>query len=294
MEHFAIDLDIPPQALLDQLRAAGVVKESLKDHVSDADKKQLRDHLVKMRTSTGVASARKLTVKKKSMWYGALEEGRDWTSLISDFIACECGGIRTISANCPACGSGPYDLTPTVFKDSSGTEHRVPVVFAGAEGRREDYQLLALMEREWRRPRIESEQQSWLTSGMSERASVVLLFWTYFESRMNRLVKLGLRPLPDSVQKDLLSRYDSVTSHMKQLYQILFGVKYLDDLIAVGAENVSGHLARVQDARNRFVHGDPEALSDALVEDVVSNLKAEHDAWIAVFNRRVSMMRPPR
>ncbi|MDP9155489.1 MAG: hypothetical protein M3O74_14715 [Pseudomonadota bacterium] len=111
---------------------------------------------------------------------------------------------------------------------------------------------------------------------------------------MNRLVGLGLRPLPINVQSDLSSRYDSVTSHMKQLYQILFGVRYLDDLIAVGAESISGHLARVQDARNRFVHGDPEALSDALVEAVVRNLKVEHDAWIAVFNRRVSMMMPPR
>ncbi|MFG7076891.1 hypothetical protein ACGYV5_26745 [Burkholderia pseudomallei] len=297
VEQFAIDLDISPQALLDQLRSAGVVKESLEDQVSDANKKQLRDHLIKTRTSAGATSARKLTrvsAKKKNMWHEALEEGEGWTSLISDFIACECGGIRTVSANCPACGAGPYDLTPTVFTDSSGTEHRVSVALAGAEGRREDYQLLALMEREWHRPPIESEQQRWLTSGMSERASVVLLFWTYFESRMNRLVRLGLRPLPDSVQTDLLSRYDSVTSHMKQLYQILFGVKYLDDLIAVGAESIGGHLARVQDARNRFVHGDPEALSDVLVEDVVRNLKAEHDAWIAVFNRRIAMMRAAR
>ncbi len=227
------------------------------------------------------------------MWYEALEDGKGWTSLISDFIACDCGGIRTISANCPACNSDPSDLTARVHRDSSGREYQLRT-FRGAEGRREDYQLLALMEREWHHAQFESGEQSWLTSGMSERASVALLFWTYFESRMNRLVGLGLRPLPINVQSDLSSRYDSVTSHMKQLYQILFGVRYLDDLIAVGAESISGHLARVQDARNRFVHGDPEALSDALVEAVVRNLKVEHDAWIAVFNRRVSMMMPPR
>ncbi|CAJ3521819.1 protein translation Initiation Factor 2 (IF-2) [Burkholderia pseudomallei] len=295
VEQFAIDLDIPPQALLAQLRSAGIVKGSLKDYVTDADKQQLRDHLIATRTSSGAVSSSKLTRvrEEKNLWHEALEEGRDWTSLLRDFIACECGGIRTVSADCPACGSEPYSLAPMVFTDPSGTEHRVSVAFAGAEGRREDYQLLALMEREWHRPRIEPEQQSWLTSGMSERASVVLLFWTYFESRMNRLVKLGLRSLPETVQKDLLGRYDSVTSHMRQLYQILFGVKYLDDLIAVGAESIGGHLARVQDARNRFVHGDPEAISDALVDEVVRNLKAEHDAWIAVFNRRVSIMRLP-
>jgi hypothetical protein len=228
-----------------------------------------------------------------NMWCDTLSEDKSWTSLIGDFIACGCGGIRTVSGICPACGSEPYDLVPTVHRDSAGREFEIPLAFCGAEGRREDYQLLALMEREWRRPQLESSRQSWLTSGMSERASVVLLFWTYFETRINRLVELGLRPLPENVQKDLLGRYDSVTSHMKQLYQIIFGVKYLDDLIAVGAESIGGHLARVQDARNRFVHGDPEALSEALVEAVVRNLKAEHDAWIAVFNRRISCMGRP-
>lgn len=61
VEHFAIGLDMQPQALLNLLNSAGVVKESLKDRVSDADKKQLRDHLIKTRTSMGVVSPRKLT-----------------------------------------------------------------------------------------------------------------------------------------------------------------------------------------------------------------------------------------
>lgn len=168
----------------------------------------------------------------------------------------------------------------------------VPQTFPGAEGRVEDYQLLTLMEREWGRPVSERTTKSWLTGGMSDRATLVLLYWTHFESRMNRLVNLGLGRLPPGVKADLSTRYDSVSSHMKLLYRILFGVHYLDDLIAVGAEPVVGHLARVQDVRNRFVHGDPEAISDRLVEAVVKNMKLEHDAWIAVFNRRVYMQRP--
>lgn len=223
------------------------------------------------------------------MWYESLPKGKSWTSLIGDYVACACGGIRTISGDCPACGSKPYDLSPQVYEDLLGRRFEIHPTFCGAEGRREDYQLLALMEREWRRPQIGPAEQSWLTSGMSERASVVILFWTYFESRMNRLVQLGMRSLPASVRDDLLTRYDSVGSHMRQLYQILFGVKYLDDLIAVGAEAMGGYLARVQDARNRFVHGDPEALSDGPVEAVVRNMKVEHDAWVAVYNRRLSM-----
>jgi hypothetical protein len=222
------------------------------------------------------------------MWYDNLPKDKSWTSLIADYISCGCGGIRTISAACPACGASAYDPNLDAVEDSTGERY---LIFAGAEGRVEDYQLLALMEREWRRPQVASAHQNWLTSGMSERASVVILFWTYFETRMNRLVESGLAPLPERVRDDLLSRHDSVSAHMKELYRIVFGVKYLDDLIAVGAESIGGHLARVQDARNRFVHGEPGALGDSLVEAVVRELKAEHEAWIAVFNRRVSIIR---
>ncbi|NJO13623.1 MAG: hypothetical protein HC872_09350, partial [Gammaproteobacteria bacterium] len=66
-------------------------------------------------------------------------------------------------------------------------------------------------------------------------------------------------------------------------------LKYVDDLKSVGAEEIGGHLARVQDARNRFMHGEPQALSDKLVTDVVHKLKDEHDAWIAVYNRRIAL-----
>jgi hypothetical protein len=223
------------------------------------------------------------------MWFEALPPGRGWTSLVSDHVLCGCKGIRTVTLACPACGSAPYDLSLLSFETEAGVRFAVPPAFPGAEGRPEDYQLLTLMEREWRRPPFDSGEKSWLTAGMSDRVTLVLLYWTYFESRMNRLVDLGLRTLPPGVKEELARRYDSVSSHMKALYQILYGVRYRDDLIAVGAEPVDGHLAQVQDARNRFVHGDPGAISDGLVERVVKNMKAEHDAWIAVFNRRISI-----
>jgi hypothetical protein len=225
------------------------------------------------------------------MWFESLSPGCNWTSLISGHVLCGCNGIRTVGLACPACGSGPYDLSPEVFEDSNGVRREIRPTFRGAEGRVEDYQLLTLMEREWRRPALVPASESWLTGGMSNRATLVLLYWTYFETRMNRLTDLGLRRLPAGVRTDLSARYDSVNSHMKQLYQILFGVRYLDDLIAVGAEAVGGHIALVRDARNRFAHGDPGAISDRLVDSVVRSMKLEHDAWIAVFNRRISIQR---
>ena len=35
------------------------------------------------------------------------------------------------------------------------------------------------------------------------------------------------------------------------------------------------------------MHGHPEAIDDALVEELVAGLKDEHEGWIAVFNRRL-------
>lgn len=213
-------------------------------------------------------------------------EGKSWTSLMSDYVSCHCGGIRKVVESCPACQGEPYDTAPREMPPGSG--YFAYPAFCGAEGRVEDYVLLALMEREWRRPESSAEG-SWLTDSVSEKAAVVILYWTYFETRMNRLVQLGLEQLPPNESEELASRYDGVSFHMKELYQILFGLKYRDDLIAVGAGSIEGHLARVQHARNRFVHGEPSALSDSLVAAVVRNLKAEHDAWISVYNRRIQL-----
>lgn len=86
------------------------------------------------------------TARPQLMWSETLALGKTWTSLIGDFVASHCGGIRTVSQSCPACNSKPYDLAPTVCKDSAGREIELHRAFCGAEGRREDYQLLALME----------------------------------------------------------------------------------------------------------------------------------------------------
>lgn len=229
------------------------------------------------------------------MWFESLPPGKTWTSLWSGYILCpECRGIRSLSANCPACDTPIVQSKPEITMLIDGQEVTLPAMtYAGAEGRYEDYVFLALMEREWNRP-LAPTAQSPFTSGMSERAGIVLLFWTYFETRMIRLVTFGASSLPQAVQEDLFRRYDSVTAHMKSLYSILFGVTYQQDLIAVGAESVSGHLDRIKDARNRFVHGDPSVISDSLVEAVVHKLKDEHEAWIAVFNRRIAAARASR
>jgi hypothetical protein len=56
----------------------------------------------------------------------------------------------------------------------------------GAEGRYEDWVYLGMMEREWKRPVADDDRFSGFSreSAPSPRASIVLLFWSYFETRI--------------------------------------------------------------------------------------------------------------
>ena len=46
-------------------------------------------------------------------------------------------------------------------------------------------------------------------------------------------------------------------------------------------------LKDIRERRNGFTHGKPQAINNAAVNALVENLKAEHDAWIVVYNSRV-------
>ncbi len=61
VKHFASELDMLPQVLLDLLKSARVVKQSFEDRVSDADKVRLHAYLLSKHTSTKAVSTRKLT-----------------------------------------------------------------------------------------------------------------------------------------------------------------------------------------------------------------------------------------
>jgi len=95
-----------------------------------------------------------------------------------------------------------------------------------------------------------------------------------------------MRNLLPRVTEDLLQRYFAIGARLDRLYRILFDTTYRAVLADLGFEAVGQHLAHVQDRRNAFAHGDPHAIDDALVTAVVENLKVEHEAWIAAFNRR--------
>ena len=228
------------------------------------------------------------------MWVDDLPPDSSWTSLWSGYIRCgECSGIRTFNDPCPACGADlPKDVEQTV-KLEDGREISVLSAYMGAETRYEDYVYLQLMEREWERMMRDSASENRMpfTEQVSTGASLVLLFWTYFETRLEHLLRDGLQHVPPAFLEDALNRYSSVGTRLKRFYKIAFDSTYHSDLVSLGYSDVSAHLARIQKQRNAFVHGSPQSIDDSLATSVVEMLKQEHEAWIAVYNHRVS--KPP-
>ncbi len=221
------------------------------------------------------------------MWYDDLGPGRPWSALWYNYILCRCGGIRPLQGDCPACGRELADAGAHTTHSEEGRAVTT-TTYAGAEGRYEDYMYLDLLEREWRRPVPDSDEVGVIDPSRhpSPRAAIVMQFWSYFETRIERLLRAGMRDLPPRVTEDLLARYSVIGARLDRLYRILFDATYRSDLNELGFAPVARHLARIQDGRNAFAHGDPYAIDDALVTVVVDNLKSEHESWIAVFNRR--------
>ena len=224
------------------------------------------------------------------MWFDQLS-GKSWAGLWSGYVVCggECLGIRGIDTPCPACGAPPFDVSPQTLT-IEGVDITLPCAFAGAEGRFEDYIYLQMLQREWERPASEFEMFAHFADAErpSARAALVLLFWGYFETRIERLHRTAMRKLPQRVLEDGLRRYTGIGPRLPGLYTIFFGTTYFDDLRARGFPAVAELLIDIHDRRNEFAHGKPQAINDATVQALVENLKAEHESWIAVFNARVA------
>jgi translation initiation factor IF-2 len=65
VEQFAQELKLPPQLLLEQLKAAGVSKNDVADPVTEADKANLLDYLRKMHGGGGETGKTKITITRK-------------------------------------------------------------------------------------------------------------------------------------------------------------------------------------------------------------------------------------
>ena len=223
------------------------------------------------------------------MWIDDLAPGYSWDSLWFGYILCNsCSAIRTLDLPCPVCGAILSEEEHTLVLEDGQVVSVLPT-YMGAETRYEDYIYLQLMEREWGHMTRGSAPQNNLpfAGQVSMGASLVLLFWTYFETRLEYLLRRGLQHAPPPLLEDALNRHSSVGARLKGFYKVAFGSTYHKDLVSLGYSDVSTHLAKVQKQRNEFVHGSPRSIDDALVTSVVEMLKREHEAWIAVYNHRV-------
>jgi hypothetical protein len=228
------------------------------------------------------------------MWHDDWPPDKPWSGLWNNLIVCgNCLAIRGMGGLCPSCLE-PLSPGEPVTVTIDGRENAVlSATYMGAEGRYEDYLYLNLLQREWKRELTPAESLPVGPFGhvSSPKASIVILFWTYFETRIERLLRSGMRELSSRIVEDLLKRYASVGARIDRLYEVLYEASYWKDLDSLGFGQIRQHLVAVQEKRNAFAHGTPTAIDDALVTSVIDNLKEEHEAWIAVFNKRATRHR---
>jgi hypothetical protein len=226
------------------------------------------------------------------MWFDQFPSGSSWARLWYGYVRCgHCSGIRKSDRPCSACGSGPPPPSSHWIRLPDGSEREVrQAVCAGAEARYEDWVYLIMLEREWKRALVDEDRflDIAATSRPAPRATLILLFWSYFETRIDRLFEEALRGAGPGIRQDLLRRYSSIGARLDRLYKVVFQTTYWADLEDCGFRNVADVLMRVQERRNEFVHGNPAAIDEQVIHDLVAVLQDEHESWIAVFNKRAA------
>ena len=171
-------------------------------------------------------------------WAERIAAGEPWSKLWSGYILCgSCSGIRRFESPCPACGAPTPSLEVMRVTDETGESYEVPQAFMGAERRYEDYVFLRLMQRELERGEPAGHDLASYKSA-SPRASIVLLFWTYFETKIERLLRAGMKGNSPRLIDDTLERYASIGGRMDRPYKVIFNSSYAGDLKAVGHEAV--------------------------------------------------------
>lgn len=220
------------------------------------------------------------------MWADDPEQGRSWVGPWTGLVHCDRCHTLMPGAKCPKCGRDYADGAEMVVRVINGEERGFPrIVLQGALSWT-THSLLALMKREWDRPALELDRGLAIGPQPSQRMLIVILFWTLFEHHMDRFFDAALGALPPLIRADLLRRYATIGSRMDRLYKLTFDTTLEKDLADLGYGRVYDHLLKVQTKRNDFVHGNSEAIDDALVRETVERLPEVQAAWVALFNLR--------
>ncbi|WP_242130340.1 hypothetical protein [Sphingobium sp. Sx8-8] len=191
----------------------------------------------------------------------------------------DCNGLHR-EAICPVCGHA-FDNQPQIIV-VDGVEHLVPQATHGAI----PWSTFLILER----IKIEGERSRIAPSDRPERFShrftVVLLFWTLFEVLIDGFYRAALADLPGQLDDELLERFSGIGGRLDRLYRRIWQTNFWADLEAEGFSGEATLLRRIQKARNAFVHGDPEAIGDDLVDATLAHLENVQKAWIILFNKR--------
>src|SRR5260370_40806471 len=131
--------------------------------------------------------------------------------------------MRLGSRAAPACGAPAALSAPARVRLADGTEIEVASALMGAEGRCEDWVYLKMLEREWKRPLPDADEFSAIPAARrpAARGVIVLLFWSYFETRIERLLRDSMRNIPGPIVEDLLRRHGSIWPRVDRFYPIL-------------------------------------------------------------------------
>ena len=144
------------------------------------------------------------------------------------------------------------------------------------------------MEVEWQRASASLPENR--TRYGSERLVIVILFWTLFETLMDRFYLAAFADMPGDLGGELLRRFPNIGGRLDRLYKLRWGTTFWDNMADNGYAEAAKHLRTVQSARNNFVHGAPEAIDDALVKATVERLRDVQWGWVSVFNQRCTGM----
>jgi len=138
--------------------------------------------------------------------------------------------------------------------------------------------------------RLESERPTLPVEGLlrrpAQRLAIVILFWTLFEILIDGFYRAAFADLPGELSEELLQRFPGVGGRLDRLYRRTWGTTFWKDLEDEGFAEDAAHLRELQARRNAFVHGDPEAIDDGLVEATLARLESVQRGWICLFNKR--------
>jgi hypothetical protein len=196
-----------------------------------------------------------------------------------------CNGCHAIIETmlCPVCGN-QHDTSFGEFKDVKGKVHRYTLAFQGPITHI-SLLYINLLQREWELPESipDSRLNLWNT-GVPQKYGIVLLFWSYFEHLMDVLLTQGLRDTPARIADHLMNRNNSVGQRMGKFYQLVFNRKFNEDLKDLGYGYIYEHLKNLQQKRNEFIHGNPQSITEELLNDTLRYFPDTLQAWILLYN----------